>query len=130
MKGKIIPFKKPKEDKIALFDWAVREFSFTAEPISLYFSSDRLVKDSEKCVISTFPDDKSDLAIMRRDWVNLGAVTYNLILNYEELKKQAPNSVAHMEKNGQTLYEFYMADPAKKCRLKKRGIPAFCGCKY
>ena len=111
-----------------LYDWAVqnqKDLGCMAEPIRINFKTDHLVQDTDDCMISVFYDEESGLAIMRRDWTDCGAVKFNILVNYDEIKQKAPNSARHMEENGKKLFNYYNADIATKYRLKNSGIPFY-----
>jgi hypothetical protein len=96
------------EDKA--YDWAVREqerMGCMAEPISLEFDSDFLTRDMDDCIISVFFNRATKKAILRRDWLDVMGIKYNILTNLDEIKKIAPKSAEHMLDNGIKLYRYY-----------------------
>ena len=107
----IIRFEEAKDSLLkAAYDWAVKEqerMSIMAQPITLTFESDNLTVDSEDCVVSVFYDQETKKAILRRDWLDDMAISYLVLVNWEDVKKTAPDSAARMLDNGIKLYRFY-----------------------
>lgn len=107
----IISFEEAKNSLLkAAYDWAVKEqerMSIMAQPITLTFESDNLTVDSEDCVVSVFYDQETKKAILRRDWLDDMAISYLVLVNWEDVKKTAPDSAARMLDNGIQLYRFY-----------------------
>ena len=107
----IISFEEAKDSLLkAAYDWAVKEqerMSIMAQPITLTFESDNLTVDSEDCVVSVFYDQETKKAILRRDWLDDMAISYLVLVNWEDVKKTAPDSAARMLDNGIKLYRFY-----------------------
>ncbi|MBR3116015.1 hypothetical protein IKF30_02190 [Candidatus Saccharibacteria bacterium] len=92
------------------YDWAIGEqkrMGCMAEPVSLEFESDFLTVDRDGCIISLFYDQKSNKAMLRRDWLDDMGIKYNILVNLDEIKKTAPLSVAHMLENGIKVYRYY-----------------------
>lgn len=106
------------------YDWAVKEqkrLGCMAEPIQLDFKSDFLTEDRFNCIVSVFCDQEK--VIMRRDWLDDMGIKYNILTNYEEIKRVAPLSAAHMLNNGIKLYRYYDGPTGGVTRhLKKEWI--------
>ena len=121
--------ERGKEKAKVLYEWAtknMKELGCIADPIRIKFESDHLVEDPNGCMMSIFIDEESGVALLRRDWTDVGAVQFNVVLNYGEIREIAPYSLKHMEDNGRRLYEFYNADVATRIKMKKRGhIPFY-----
>lgn len=107
----IISFDEAKNSLLkAAYDWAVKEqerMNIMAQPITLTFESDNLTVDSKDCVVSVFYDQETKEAILRRDWLDDMAISYLVLVNWEDVKKTAPDSAARMLDNGIQLYRFY-----------------------
>ena len=92
------------------YGWAVREqerMGCMAEPTSLEFDSDFLTRDMDGCIISVFFDRATKRAILRRDWLDVMGIKYNILTNLDEIKEIAPKSAAHMLNNGIKLYRYF-----------------------
>ena len=92
------------------YKWAVqvqKELNIPAPPVKINFDSDELTHNEEDCFVSIFYDEQSGKALLRRDWDKDLTVQYNLIVNYEEIKKTAPNSLHKLIQNGIKLQERY-----------------------
>lgn len=107
----IISFDEAKNSLLkAAYDWAVKEqerMNIMAQPITLTFESDNLTVDSKDCVVSVFYDQETKEAILRRDWLDDMTISYLVLVNWEDVKKTAPDSAARMLDNGIKLYRFY-----------------------
>ncbi len=93
------------------YDWAIGEqkrYGFIAQPVRFEFEKDELTYDQESVYVSVFYDKESKEAIMRRDWDSSFVVQYNVLVNYEELTRIAPNSLRTLLMNGIDLYHRYL----------------------
>ena len=86
------------------FAWADsrRRRAELSTPLKIDFDSDYIDFDSG-CNISIFVN--GDRAIMRREWTEDHSVLYNSVMNYPDIKKVAPKSVARMIQNGLSVYK-------------------------
>ena len=93
------------------FDWAVRDqkrHNFLSRPARFEFhGEDVLEYDESYCQIAMFYNEEKDWAILRRDWPDKLATSYNVITNYDEIRKVAPNSLKRLLENGVKMYEKY-----------------------
>lgn len=111
MDAMIFSFQEEKKRRTrAVFEWAVNEqarMGLTAEPIRLTAKQDNMTGDPLGCIISIFYDEESGKALLRRDWLNDMGVKYNLLTNFDEIRRIAPKSVQHMMENATRIYEYY-----------------------
>lgn len=92
------------------YKWAVKEqkeLNIPAPPVEIKFDSDRLTHNEDDCFVSIFYNKDDGKALLRRDWDKDLTVQYNLLTNYEEIKKIAPNSLEKLIQNGIKLQERY-----------------------
>lgn len=68
--------------------------------LSLNFTNGDSLTDDDDFVISLFYDEKTDRALLVREWPDEGGTTFNVIVNYDKLKRNAPKSLLKMLKNG------------------------------
>lgn len=103
--------KKADEDIVArAYAWAVsaqEKYGFIATPIELdgFENGDKLTYNPAEVYVSVFYDEKTDTAILRRDWDGGYLVQYNVLVNYADLKKIAPHSIKQLLENGVKLYK-------------------------
>ena len=112
--GNVLLFKDVQERRYKeAFDWAVKDqkrHNFLSRPARFEFhGEDVLEYDKEKCHIAIFYNEEKDWAILRRDWPDKLATAYNVITNYDEIKRVAPNSLKELLDNGVEMYEQYKA---------------------
>lgn len=93
------------------YDWALNEqarLGCMAEPFGMIVNNDAMEEyDYGDCVISVFVDSSTGKALMRRDWLGDMGIKYNLLTNYDEIKKKAPKSARFMEENALKIYRYY-----------------------
>lgn len=108
---RILYFKKAMDQKYkAAFDWAVRDqkrHGFHSKPINFEFDGDSLEYDENVVHVAMFYDEDQNWAILRRDWPEKLATTYNIVANIDEVKKKAPNSMLELLNNGLMMYDRY-----------------------
>ena len=106
----VLYFKEAQDRRLkAAFDWAVRDqkrHGFVSKPIRFEFDGDYLEYDENVCHVAMFYNNE-DWAILRRDWPDKLATTYNIITNYDEIKQIAPNSVRELLDNGVKMHDRY-----------------------
>lgn len=111
MEAKVVDFAKVRGDTAKrTYEWAIAEqmrMGLICDPIRLVFKSDDMDIDRNGCVLSIFVDPDSGRAIYRRDWIEDMGIRYNLLLNFDEIRRIAPKSVAHMLKNADKIYRYY-----------------------
>ena len=84
-----------------------------AEPFAIKVEGDTsdvadYIYDTHHCVASLFFSSTSDNnPIFRRDWLDEGAIKYNILVNYEALKAIAPDFVARLIDNGICIFEHF-----------------------
>ena len=96
-----------EEDMAAAYKWASdfrKNNNMKAQPIRLLFNQGDVIRDDDGFSVSFFYDSESGNALVRRDWENELAIQFNIITNYEDIRKTAPNSLIKMLKNGINLY--------------------------
>ena len=54
-----------------------------------------------------FCDEEGDNVILRRDWEDGYVIQYNVLVNYDQLLKTAPNTMEQFRNNGLKLYQRY-----------------------
>lgn len=109
-KAKIINFNDARDPFQVAFEWAISEqkrMGFVAQPVNFAFEKDEITYDENKVYVSVFYDEKSGHAILRRDWDEGFVVQYNVLANYDELARIAPNSLTKLKDNGVNLYKRY-----------------------
>ena len=109
---RILYFKDAKEKRLReAFEWAVKDqkrHNFLSRPARFEFhGEDFLEYDKRICHIAMFYSPEKDWAILRRDWPDKLATSYNFITNYDEIKKVAPNSLNELLDNGVKMHEHY-----------------------
>ena len=112
--GNVLLFKDVQERRYKeAFDWAVKDqkrHGFLSRPARFDFHGEDILEyDKEKCRIAMFYNEENDWAILRRDWPEKLATAYNVITNYDEVKRVAPNSLKELLDNGVEMYEQYKA---------------------
>ena len=109
--NKIIYLKDAQKKKLKdAYNWALSEqkrLGFFAQPIQLNFDEGDALTHDKKVYVSVFVDEDSKRVLMRRDWDEDLTVQYNVIVNYDEIKNVAPNSLNELLNNGIKLYERY-----------------------
>ena len=95
------------------FRWAVEEqkkHNFLSRPARFEFhGEDAMEYDRKICHAAMFYNEDKDWAILRRDWPEKLATSYNVIINYDEIKRVAPNSLKELLENGIKMSEEYAA---------------------
>lgn len=111
MREKLLYFKDARAKQLkAAFNWAVdyqKRHGFRSKPIRFEFDGDYLEYDRSKCEVAMFYDKDFDWAILRRDWPDRFATCYNIVTNYREIEKMAPNSLRELLDNGVEMYMRY-----------------------
>lgn len=101
-------WKKKCQELADAYEWAIdrqRERQLSAEPLRLTFSQgDRIVR-TDDCILSVFYNPYTGGAILCEDWPGQMATKYWILVNFECLCEEAPNSLAEMLKNGLHLEE-------------------------
>ncbi|MBQ1373547.1 hypothetical protein IIY66_01955 [Candidatus Saccharibacteria bacterium] len=90
------------------YDWALdrqRELQFMAQPVHMTFSRGDYVDDGDGFTISIFYKKSTGEALLRRDWTDRMAVSYNILTNFGEIARIAPKSLELMLRNGLRLKE-------------------------
>lgn len=90
------------------YDWALdrqRELQFMAQPVHMTFSRGDYVDDGDGFTISIFYKKSTGEALLRRDWTDRMAVSYNILTNFDEIARIAPKSLELMLRNGLRLKE-------------------------
>lgn len=98
-------FKRKKYQEA--FDWADSErkkLGILASPIRLEFESDMLKYNKENFMASLFYSDSLKKALLRRWWKDDMVVTYNFLVNCDEIKKIAPKSFQELLNSGMQVY--------------------------
>lgn len=102
-----------KNIKSAAFRWAQseqRRLGCVSDLIRFDVDRDWMVGVNETesdCILSIFVDDDTGRVLLRRDWLELMAVKYDILTNLEELRNIAPKSIEHMEENAIRLYHYF-----------------------
>ena len=90
------------------YDWALdrqRELQFMAQPVHMTFSRGDYVDDGDGFTISIFYKKSTGEALLRRDWTDRMAVSYNILTNFDEIARIAPRALELMLRNGLRLKE-------------------------
>ena len=89
------------------YEWAMEEkdrFGINGEPMELMPDGDNMWEGNYSCLISVFYNPELNEALMRRDWLGVPAVQYNVLTNYDLFRASAPKSAAFMECNALRVY--------------------------
>lgn len=118
MAAKIIDLTEVRNKNIkSAFRWAQseqRRLGCVANLIQFDVDRDWMADANETesdCIISVFVDDDTGRVLLRRDWLELMAVRYDILMNFDELKHTAPKSIEHMVENGLRLYRYFGGGP-------------------
>ena len=110
----IVSFDEAKRRKRqAAYEWAKSEldyFEINMQPVNIDFKSDDISNFiAHGCIISVFRDENStdNKAILRREWPKDRVFEWNLLTNYDEIKRRAPKSLEQMLENGVQRYDFF-----------------------
>ena len=92
------------------FEWAQNEqrrLGCFAEPVRYTFDSDWMSEDNKVNYISSvFIDSKTGNVLLRTDWPETMGLKYEMLVNFDEIKKKAPKSAEYMTRNALRLYRY------------------------
>jgi len=94
----------------AAFNWAISEqerIGLVAGLLFLEPEHEELEEYEEGFVPSVFYDEESGKALLRRDWLKDGAVRYDVLTNFEEIKKRTPKVAQTLRENAIRVYRHF-----------------------
>ena len=89
------------------YDWALSDSKnrgIIPSPVTLCWNEGEDY-DRKRLLATIFYDPESGDALIRRDWLKKPLMQYNLITNFDEVKKTAPNAINEMLEAGLRLQE-------------------------
>lgn len=103
----VVAKEKEKWDELGeAYDWALdrqREMQFLAQPVFMTFPQGDFVDDGDGFTMSIFYKKSTGEALLRRDWTERMAISYNILTNIDYIAKVAPRSLQLMLNNGLLL---------------------------
>ena len=95
-----------EEEYAKAFAWAVAEQhrnGFLAQPVRLKAEVGDDYTETDEFIMSLYYNEEQKKAILRRDWKKDLAVRYDIVINFDEARKNAPEVIKMLLDNGVTL---------------------------